>query len=81
MAALAADVITEYAFGNSYGHLESPDFQENFNKAFHAASQSGPLNIQFPWMIPILTSLPHRWVITMQPLLAPLLVVQQVSAR
>jgi cytochrome P450 len=77
-AALAADVITEYAFGKSYDHLESPDFRENFNEAFHASSQTGPFNIQFPWLIPLMTSLPDQWVIKMQPLFAQILTVRRV---
>ncbi len=38
---MAGDVICEYAFGFSYNHLESPDFEESFHDAFLAVTKFG----------------------------------------
>lgn len=51
--AYAGDVITEYCFGFCYNHLESPEFKDNFHKAFMAVSAFGHLALQFPLMHPV----------------------------
>jgi cytochrome P450 len=51
--AYAGDIITQYCFGFSYNHLESPGFKENFHRAFMAVSAFGHLALQFPIMHPV----------------------------
>jgi len=52
-SAYAGDVITEYCFGFSYKHLESPGFEDNFHRAFMAVSAFGHLALQYPIMHPV----------------------------
>ena len=77
--AFAGDIITEYVFGASYEHLESPDFQETFHEPFMAASEAGHLTLQFKWMHPLMRSLPDWVVLKMQPLLWLIIKLQRVS--
>ena len=49
-SAFAGDVVCQYAFGYSYNHLESQDFNEGFHDAFMAVSEFGLLAMQMPWV-------------------------------
>lgn len=51
--AYAGDVITQYAFGINYKHLESEEFKETFHDAFMAVSEFGHTSLQFPWITPV----------------------------
>jgi cytochrome P450 len=51
--AFAGDIITEYAFGVDYNHLESPEFSASFHAAFMAAGEFGHVAVQFPWFLPV----------------------------
>lgn len=51
--AFAGDVITEYAFGICYNHLDSPDFSDSFHAAFMAVGEFGHVAVQFPWFHPV----------------------------
>lgn len=51
--AFAGDVITEYAFGMSYNHLELPDFHGSFHDAYIAMAEFGHIAVMFPWMLPV----------------------------
>jgi Cytochrome P450 len=44
----AGDVITEYAFGLCYNHLDSDDFEGSFHDIFMAVSEFGHVTLQFP---------------------------------
>lgn len=55
-SAFSGDVITQFAFAKCYNHLDSPDFKETFYEAFMAASKSGHVTMQFPWMNPLMKS-------------------------
>jgi hypothetical protein len=54
--AFAGDIITEYAFGVSYDHLELPNFRGSFHDAFMAMAEFGHLAVMFPWIHPISSS-------------------------
>ena len=45
----------------------------------HAASETGLVTLQFPWMWPIMNNLPDWLVLKMNPLLALLFKCQRVS--
>ena len=77
--AFAGDVITEYVFGSSYEHLESPDVKETFYEPFMAASEAGHLTLQFKFMHPLMRSLPDWVVLKIQPLLWLSIKLQRVS--
>jgi hypothetical protein len=49
-SAWAGDLITEYAFGFCYNHLESPGFQESFHEAYMETTAFGHVAVQFPWV-------------------------------
>lgn len=80
MTAYVGDVISEYSFGRSYDHLESPGFSENYFEPMHAACESGMLTLQFPWLWPLMNSLPDAIVLKLQPLLYLLIKLQRVGA-
>jgi len=52
-SAWAGDLITQYAFGFCYNHLESPGFKESFHEAYMELSGFGHVAIQFPWVHPV----------------------------
>lgn len=49
-AAFAGDVITEYAFGVGYDHLDLPDFHGSFHDAYMAMSEFSHVAVMFPWV-------------------------------
>lgn len=53
LSAWAGDLITEYAFGFCYNHLESPGFQESFHEAYVEMTGFGHGAVQFPWVRPV----------------------------
>ncbi len=79
LTAFSGDVITTYVFGQSYQHLESPDFKETFQEPFMAASEVGHVALQFKWLYPLMQSLPEWLVLKMQPQI--LLVLQLAKVR
>jgi hypothetical protein len=79
MTAYAGDVISEYSFAKSYNHLDSPDFSETYFEPMHAACEGGALTLQFPWLWPLMNSLPDAVVLKLQPKLYLLIKLQQVS--
>lgn len=52
-SSFAGDVITQYALGICYDHLNVRDFDENFHEAFMAVSEFGHVALQFPWVHPV----------------------------
>ncbi|KKY18373.1 putative cytochrome p450 family protein [Phaeomoniella chlamydospora] len=65
--ALIGDVVTEYCFAKSYGHLKSPDFTETFHEAMHSTCRSSTFLHQFPFLWPILKVLPDWFVVMIEP--------------
>jgi cytochrome P450 len=49
-AAFAGDVITEYAFGIGYDHLDLPGFRGSFHDAYMAMSEFSHVAVMFPWI-------------------------------
>ncbi|RDW72940.1 hypothetical protein BP6252_06847 [Coleophoma cylindrospora] len=76
-SAYVGDVITDYCFGFSYNHLESPGFRENFHAAFVTISGFEHLALHFPMMHPIMNGLPNSVVEAMNPDLHMILKVQK----
>ena len=67
LTAFSGDVITTYVFGQSYQHLESPNFKDTFHEPFMAASEAGHVALQFKFIYPLLEALPEWLVLKMQP--------------
>lgn len=49
-AAFAGDVITEYAFGTGYDHLDLLDFRGSFHDVYMAMSEFSHVALMFPWI-------------------------------
>ncbi|EXJ77927.1 hypothetical protein A1O3_09086 [Capronia epimyces CBS 606.96] len=71
--ALTTDIITEYAFARSYGHLDSPGFQESLHDALMTVDVTGNFALHFPIIFPILERLPVWMVRKFKPVLLPVL--------
>ncbi|OAP59663.1 hypothetical protein AYL99_06961 [Fonsecaea erecta] len=75
--AYAGDVVTEFCFAKSYDHLDSPEFKETFHEAMHAACESSSMLMQFPWLWPVMNSLPDWLVLRLEPNMYMHIQVQQ----
>ncbi|KAL0930663.1 cytochrome p450 family protein [Colletotrichum truncatum] len=75
--ALTTDVITQYAFGRSYNHLESPGFEETLYEAFRTIHSAGSVGQHFPFIFKILNALPIWFVKATQPDIMPLVTLRQ----
>ncbi|KAJ9243589.1 hypothetical protein DTO169E5_2504 [Paecilomyces variotii] len=56
--ALSMDVICHYAYGESYNYLAHEDFRLTWRYAVVSALENGILLRNFPWVLPILQSVP-----------------------
>jgi hypothetical protein len=77
--ALTGEVVMQYCFNISYGHLELPEFEKTLHEPFMAASISGHLSLQCPWVPKILFSLPESMLVNIEPLYALVFKMQAVS--
>ena len=55
---LTTDVVTEYAFSQSYNFLGSSTFEPNLRPAIFVSLKKGPVFKQLPFLLTILQSLP-----------------------
>ena len=78
--AFSGDVVTQLTFAKCYNHLDSPGFVETFHESFKAAGAASHVMLQFPWMLPLMKSMPEWVVLKTQPLLFLTLRMQQVSS-
>lgn len=78
--ALTGDVVTEFCFAKAYDHLDSPDFAETFHEPMHAACESSSVLMQFPWLWPVMNSLPDWLVVKLEPKMHMHIQVQHVSS-
>ncbi|KAL1962675.1 hypothetical protein VTN77DRAFT_9309 [Rasamsonia byssochlamydoides] len=56
--ALTMDIITHYAFGESYNYIGDEDFRLSWKEAVIGALENGILLRRFPWALPILKAIP-----------------------
>lgn len=80
-SAFAGDIITQYSFGWCYDHLESPNFSKSFHEAFLAVSAFSATSLQFPWIMPLINSLPENIAVKFNPPLHMLLVLRRDLKR
>lgn len=76
--AFSGDIVTEFCFANAYDHLDSPDFKDTFHEGMHAACESSNVLMQFPWLWPIMNSLPDWLVLKLEPTMYVHIQVQKV---
>lgn len=79
--AFSGDIMTEYAFGVCYNHVESPNFSESLHSAFMAVAVLGHAAIQFPLLHSILNLLPDSLAEKLNPAVRSLLLVHQDIAK
>ncbi|KAJ0364835.1 hypothetical protein COL26b_012343 [Colletotrichum chrysophilum] len=79
--ALTTDTITQYAFGESYDHLDSPGFEKTLYEAFRTIQSVGALGQQFPSVFKILNALPLWFVKATQPEIMPIVTLRQHTAE
>ena len=63
--AMTMDIITEYMMGRSYNNLAVPDFNEGMMGVISNMGKTWRTAKHLPWILPILTSMPHWIVATM----------------
>ena len=76
--ALTGEVVMEYCFSISYGHLQLPEFEKTLHESFMAASMSGHLSLQCPWVPKMLFALPESILVRIEPLYARVFRMQAV---
>jgi hypothetical protein len=79
--ALTGDVVMQYCFSISYDHLKLPNFEKTLHEPFMAASISGHLSLQCPWVPKILFALPESILVKIEPLYALVFRMQAVRIR
>lgn len=60
--ALTMDIITHYAYGESYNYLSEEDFKLDWKETVVDGSANGALLRQFPWALPVMKRMP-LWVL------------------
>ncbi|KAI4252461.1 MAG: hypothetical protein LQ352_004272 [Teloschistes flavicans] len=58
LRAVSIDVITDYAFGQSYGLLDQPDLGLEFSTLVHRLGPAAWVFRQWPWLSPIVMAIP-----------------------
>lgn len=78
-AAFAGDVISQYSFGFSYGQVErhEEDWKDNFHDAYISLGAFGHVAVQYPWVNPLLKSIPDAITVRMDPSLGRMLQLQK----
>lgn len=65
--ALTMDIITHYAYGESYNYLAEDDFKIEWKETVVGGSANGVFLRQFPWALPILKATPLSTLKVMNP--------------
>ncbi|KAL8676784.1 MAG: hypothetical protein Q9186_006732 [Xanthomendoza sp. 1 TL-2023] len=77
---LTGDVIGQYAFAQSYGFLEDPDFSPHWHRVLMDVSMNGHVLKQFGALMPIMQAMPE-WLVKMTtPGMMTLLNFQKVAS-
>jgi len=79
--ALTMDIITEFAFGDSYNYLDEPDFKLEWKETVIGGSANGVFLRQFPWALPILKATPLSLLEVANPKAARLVAWQHMMRR
>jgi cytochrome P450 len=79
--ALTMDIITHYAYGQSYNYLAEEDFKLSWKEAVIGGSSNGAILRQFPWAVPIMQAVPLSVLQVMHPPSGQLVAWQQNVGR
>ena len=77
-ACFTADVVGQYAFAHTYNLLEDPDFSPWWHELLMDVSKNSHTLKQFPWMLPMMQSMPHWLVRRVDPGMMALIDFQAV---
>ncbi|KAL0256814.1 hypothetical protein SLS55_007623 [Diplodia seriata] len=66
-AALANDIVEDYAFGRSDHRLQAPDFDPSFRDAMLQGGKAGHVMKHFPWLMDVLRKLPDSLLLRLSP--------------
>ncbi|KAL9099760.1 MAG: hypothetical protein Q9163_004791, partial [Psora crenata] len=75
-SAFSGDVIWQYAFAKSYLFVEQPDFAPHWYRWLIDIGDGGHLMEHFPWLEPLVTSMPLWLTKLMSPRMMPLINLQ-----
>lgn len=73
-----ADIAQEYAFARSDHRVDQHDFEPTFHNASVAGSSNGALIKQYPWILPLMQSLPESFMTWLDPDMASYFNLQNV---
>ncbi|KFX99303.1 hypothetical protein V490_01849 [Pseudogymnoascus sp. VKM F-3557] len=80
-SAYTNDIAQEYAFARSDHRVDQDDFEPTFHKASIAGSSSGALMKQYPWVLPLMQSLPESFMTWLDPDMASYFSFQNMIKR
>lgn len=73
------DIAQEYAFARSDHRVDQHDFEPTFHNASVAGSTSGAMIKQWPWILPLMQSLPDSFMTWLDPNMGSYFAFQRVS--
>lgn len=76
---LTGDVIGQYAFAQSYGFLEDPNFSPHWHDILMDVSKGSHMLKQFGFMLPMMKAMPEWMVKLTTPNMIPLMKFQKVA--
>ena len=79
--ALTMDIITHYAYGQSYNYLAEDDFKVSWKETVIGGSANGAFLRQFPWTFPIMKFVPLSVLQVMNPQAGQLIRWQHMVRR
>jgi hypothetical protein len=74
-----ADIAQQYAFARSDHRIDQPDFEPTFHDAALAGSTSGAIFKHYPWILPLMQSLPDSFMTRLDPNMRSYFNLQAVS--
>ncbi|KAF1999607.1 putative P450 monooxygenase [Amniculicola lignicola CBS 123094] len=74
--ALTTDIITQYAFGISYGWLQAEAFNPSWPLLLKGGSENSLLHKQIPWLTGLMRKIPLEWLMKIKPEMASLVLFQ-----
>lgn len=78
-SALTIDIITAYAFNESWGHLDTPDFKKDWYEGIHTMVNGWNFLKQFSWLHGVVKSMPQSWAASINPFFAKAFAYENVS--
>jgi hypothetical protein len=81
MLCFTSDVVSEYAFGESYNLLQTEDFSFSLLVANKKIGEYSHSLKQFPWLVHVFNFIPQDWIARLSPDFALILGYQDVRNK